>query len=66
MIHSGNLKNAYLHAKCQHYMKHFWLCSYLHLRNYIVWAFGGGIKLDIPVIYFMTSGYIFDMLEYEE
>ena len=27
---------------------------------------GGGIKLDIPVIYFMTSGYIFDMLEYEE
>ena len=27
---------------------------------------GGGIKLDIPVIYSMTSGYIFDMLEYEE
>ena len=32
------------------------------------WGGGGGgaIKLDIPVIYFMTSGYIFDMLEYEE
>ena len=30
------------------------------------WGGGGGIKLDIPVINFMTSGYIFDMLEYEE
>ena len=27
---------------------------------------GGGINLYNKVIYFMTSGYIFDMLEYEE